>query len=153
MSGIRYPHSATYFYNVIRTRFLLPTILRYVQNINVWNNGLLTPSLHRLQLYKRTFSYKNVDIMNYLPGRIRSSTFEGAFVTFFFEKGITILTDVQNINVWNKGLLTPPLRRRQLYKWSFSYKNVDIMNNLPGRIRSSKFKGTLCSLKMLLQNS
>lgn len=54
----------------------------------------------------------------------------------YLSKKISFRTDVHNINIRFKGLLTPPLHRTELFKRSFTYQVTKIYNAIPLDIKN-----------------
>uniref|UniRef100_A0A1Y1M732 Reverse transcriptase domain-containing protein n=1 Tax=Photinus pyralis TaxID=7054 RepID=A0A1Y1M732_PHOPY len=72
--------------------------------------------------------------------------------SYLYEK-ITFRTDVHNLNLRFKGLLTPPTHVTQFFKRSFSYCIANIYNNLPENLKKLSLISFKCKLrKFLLEN-
>ena len=55
---------------------------------------------------------------------------------------ITFRSDVHNVNVRFRGTLTPPTRRTQFSKRSFTYQITSVFNSIPRHIRTSRTIGS-----------
>lgn len=72
---------------------------------------------------------------------------------YLYEK-ISFRTDVHNLNIRNKGLITPPIHRTALYERSFSYSIYKLYNAIPDSMKSltkNSFKRTMQQHLLALQ--
>lgn len=72
--------------------------------------------------------------------------------TYLYLK-ISFRSDVHNINVRFRGRLSPPARRTELFKCSFTYQITKIYNNLPKSIKSLTLYAFKRALKKKLLDS
>lgn len=54
---------------------------------------------------------------------------------YLYER-LTFRTDVHNVNIRNRGLLTPPLHKYEMFKRSFSYNIYKLYNNTPNHFKT-----------------
>lgn len=74
----------------------------------------------------------------------------------YLSQKISYRTDVHNINVRFKGLLTPPLHRTELFKRSFTYQITKVYNSIPIDIKNKplpQFKRRLKQHLFNIQNN
>lgn len=65
---------------------------------------------------------------------------------------ITYRTDVHNVNIRRKGLLTIPRHRTKLFQGSFSYRVCKVLNNLPSKVKILKNNNFKFTIKDMLIN-
>lgn len=68
----------------------------------------------------------------------------------YLYRKIKFRTDVHNLNVRFKGLLTPPPHRTELFKRSFRYRICKVYNSVPQELKNSKLKSFKTKYKSLL---